>query len=206
MEQELEALVRRDAAFCRTMAGEMEDYLKSNVLFWEPSQRDPTGVDLPKLTIGGLLLSQRRLETLRGMLTSSQLEALDASDKVLTFQEKEWRNRLGSKLSRELRSRLDSWSWYLDDFEEHPDAAVAHYAHQIETRVKIELLLQEADEIELAVEEARQRLNGLDGHLRSNFASDDFLWPDPLAEGFPQDRFWYLWGRAEAKENQVGSP
>lgn len=199
MEQELEKLIARDAAFCRIMTAEMEDYLKSNVLFWEPSRRDLTGVDLPKLTMGGLFLAQRRLETLRERLTANQLQALEAAEQALAYQEKEWRNRLVNKLSRELRSRLDSWAWYLDDYSAQPGAAAAHYLHQIETRVKIELLLLEAEQIDWAVEETRQRLAVLDGRLRTNFVPGDFCWPAPLAKGFPRDRFWYLWGRIEAE-------
>lgn len=199
MFSELDKLLARDAALCATMADELEDYLRSNVLFWEPNRRAPGGADLPKLTIGGLLLALRRLQTLRDRLASTQLEALDQAERALAFQKSEWRFRYQSKLTRDLRSRLDSWAWYLEDCCRGGESIIAHYPRQVETRVKIELLLAEADEVGLDVQGARQRQTDLDRRLRADFALGDFCWLDELAPGFPAERFWYVWGRPECQ-------
>jgi hypothetical protein len=34
----------------------------------------------------------------------------------------------------------------------------------------------------------------LDVGLRSHFKRGDFVWGEELAEGFPQEKYWYLWG------------
>jgi hypothetical protein len=195
MTQELEKLIARDAALCTAMADEMEDYLKSNVLFWEPDRRRTGGADLPKLTLGGLTLATRRLETLRHHLNPDQLRALARAGQELAFHKHEWRTRYQTKLARDLRSRLDAWAWYLDDCERQGKSAIVHYPHQVETRAKIDLLLDEATEVELEVTKSRQRQIVLDKQLRADFLPGDFCWLDPLAAGFPRDRFWYLWGQ-----------
>jgi hypothetical protein len=195
MTQELEKLIARDAALSAAMADEIKDYLKSDVLFWEPDRRRPGGAQLLKLTIGGLLLAMRRLETLRDHLNPDQLRALARAGRELAFQKREWRGRFQTKLARDLRSQLNAWAWYLEDCEGQGESAIVHYPRQVETRVKIDLLLDEANGVELDVQESRQRQIALDRQLRADFLPGDFCWLDPLAAGFPQDRFWYLWGR-----------
>jgi hypothetical protein len=195
MTQELERLVVRDVALCGAMADEMEDYLKAKELFWEPNRRRPGGAGLPKLTLGGLLLAMRRLETLRDRLDPDQLEALAHAGRELAHHRTRWRARYRAKLARDLRSRLDAWAWYMDDCRQQGESAIVHYPRQVETRVKVDLLLDEAVEVALEVEESRQRQLALDEHLRADFVAGDFCWLAPLAAGFSPERFWYLYGQ-----------
>ena len=58
MAQKLDRLIARDVALCEAMSDEFKAYLKSNELFWEPDRRRAGGADLPKLTLGGLLLAR----------------------------------------------------------------------------------------------------------------------------------------------------
>jgi len=192
--RDLEQLIARDAALCAAMAEDLDDYLKSNELFWEPNRRRPGGPDLPKLTLGGLLLALRRLETLREHLTPDQSHALTRARREMDYQKRQWRTRYQTKLARDLRSRLDAWAWYLDDCKQQGEAVTAHYTRQVETRAKADLLLDEAGEIGLDVAELRQRQVALDERLRADFHSGDFCWAGELAAGFPVDRFWYLYG------------
>jgi ubiquinone biosynthesis protein UbiJ len=194
MEKELEHLITRDAALCEAMADELDDYLKSSQLFWEPDRRWPGGAKLPKLTLGGLLLALRRLETLRDRLDPDWSRALTRAGQELAFQKSHWRVRCQAKLARDLRSRLDTWAWYLDDCEAQGESAIVHYARQVETRVKIELLLDEVAQIKLDVRDERQRQRVLDERLRADWRPGDFCWLEALAAGFPPERFWYLWG------------
>jgi hypothetical protein len=195
MAQELERLIVRDTALCVAMADEMEDYVESNVLFWEPNRRRPGGADLPKLTLGGLFLAMRRLETLHDHLNPDQAEALVRAGREQTFQRSQWQTRYQTKLRRELRSRLDTWAWYLDDCKQQGESAIIFYPRQVETRVKIDLLLDEADKAGLEVEASRARQVALDQRLGTFFTVDEFCWIEELAAGFPPDRFWYLWGK-----------
>jgi hypothetical protein len=194
MTQELEKLIDRDVAFCAAMTDEMDAYIKSDVLFWEPNRGRLGAIRLPKLTFGGLFLALRRLQTLHDRLDLDQKEVLVRAERELAFQKKQWPPRYEGKLARELRSRLDEWAWYLDDCREQGERAIAHYPHRAEVRVKIDLLLDAADEITLDVVERRRRQAALDERLVLFFAVGEFCWVEELAAGFPPDRFWFLYG------------
>jgi hypothetical protein len=194
MAEELERLIARDVALCETMTDELEEYLRSRELFWEPNRHRPGGMDLPKLTVGGFLLALRRLDTLRVRLDHDQAVIYSQAQAALAWQKKEWGVRYQDKLTRDLRSRLDAWAWYLEDCEKQGEAAIVHYPRQVETRVKIDLLLDEAHEVALDVDEFRQRQVTLDERLGAFFTVGEFCWLEELAPGFPPDRFWYLWG------------
>jgi hypothetical protein len=199
MTQELVHLITRDVALCEAMADEIDAYLRSKELFWEPNRRRPGGEGLPKLTIGGLLLAMRRLETLRERLDPDQAAALARARREYADQKQSWRLRYQNKLARDLRSRLDAWAWYLDDCERQGESAIVHYPRQAETRVKIDLLLDEAREVGLDVDDSRLRRAALDQRLRAVFATGAFCWLEPLAAGFPRERFWYLYGAPREK-------
>ncbi len=47
------------------MAAELEDYLKSDVLYWHVSEPNPLGSHMPQLTIGALLEALTRAEASR---------------------------------------------------------------------------------------------------------------------------------------------
>jgi hypothetical protein len=59
MQDHPERRIAADVAFCEAMTAEMEDYLSSNVRLWEPSRRRFGSGELPKPTIGGLVLAER---------------------------------------------------------------------------------------------------------------------------------------------------
>jgi len=136
----------------------------------------------------------RRLETLRDHLNLDQTDVLTRARRELAHQRSQWHLRYQNKLARELRSRQDAWAWYLDDVRQQGEPAIAHYAHQVETRVKAELLLEELRDGGSNVDESWMRQAALDQRLGAVFAVGEFCWLEELAAGFPPDRFWYLWG------------
>jgi hypothetical protein len=195
MSQSPESIIERDTALCAAMADELEAYLKSDILFWEPSRRQPGSLSLPKLTVGGFLLAIRRLGTLKDYLDPNQRDVLMCAEDELARQRSQWQRRYQNKLSRELRSRQDAWAWYLDDVRQQSESAIAHYAHQVETRVKTDLLLEELRNIGSDIDASLTRQAGLDRRLGAFFTVGEFCWIEELAAGFPPDRFWYLWGQ-----------
>jgi hypothetical protein len=194
MTGELEQMVARDTALCAAMADEMGDYLKSKELYWEPNRRRPGGTGLPKLTFGGLFLAMRRLETLRDHLDLDQTETLQRSAQELRIQKSRWSRRYEDKITRELRSRLDAWAWYLDDIRKQGESAIVHYPREAETRVKADLLIEKAQDVGMDVEQSQARQLALDQRLSTIFSVGEFCWLEQLAPGFPPDRFWFLYG------------
>ena len=61
--------IHEDLAILAAMAAEMDDYLKSEVLYWPMVHGD-----MPRLTLGGYLMRQHRLQHLADILTDADKE------------------------------------------------------------------------------------------------------------------------------------
>ena len=165
--------LKQDLLFLEKSLPELKNYLLSDILYY------PLMGKLPRLTIGGLLLTQRRLEA--GNLGTH----LDP--KLATVKTK-WRAAWAKKTARELEARLTLWRNYLNDYRADPENHTADYAHEIRWRVIMELLSAEVDQIpaEIAV---------LDQLLRTKFIPGKFIWDENLQSQFPEDKFWFLYGK-----------
>jgi len=172
--------LEKDKAYLEAGVSELEDYLLSNELFWPVTTR---GFDLPRLTIGGLLLAKARLKA-RG----AQIEALLSQ---LEAVRSKWRVAWETKAGRGFQSRFNLWSNYLSDYRHNPEGHADAYPHEARYRAMMKLLLAElpAPPAELA------GLSQLDSLLRANFIPGDFIWGADLQSGFPEDEYWYLYGK-----------
>lgn len=162
----------QDQRFLEIAIPELKDYLLSDVLFW------PLGAQLPRLTIGGLLLAQRRLQ--------AQNLGVHLHPKIATIREK-WRAAWKKKAAKELNARLDLWRNYLNDYRSDPENHAENYRHEVCWRVMLELLLTDisANLIELTT---------YDELLNKKLVPDKFIWNENLKSQFSQDQFWFLYG------------
>jgi hypothetical protein len=174
------------------MIEEIEDYILSSELFWPLSKRSPTGSPLPRLTLGGLMLTLNELKAQEKDLSPSHRAAYD---KLLLQMERvrvKWTVGLERKAAQELRSRLNLWRAYLYDIEERVDTA-ENYPYEVRYRVMFEHLADlsiRQPETEPHVDEMRS----LDTRLRSIFVPGTFVWDARLENIYPQTTFWYLYG------------
>lgn len=170
----------KDIAYLEAGISELGDYLLSNELYWPISTR---GYDLPRLTIGGILLAQTRLEA-RGErieLLSAQLDGIRSK----------WRAAWETKAGREVGARMRLWSNYLADYRQNPEQYADAYLHEVRYRVILHLLLAELP----APPPEQEALSQLDGLLRTNLAAGDFIWKSDLSAGFPREVYWFLYGK-----------
>ncbi|MCW1967866.1 MAG: hypothetical protein KIH69_007075 [Anaerolineae bacterium] len=108
-----------DLFFAKIAAEHMAAYLDSDVLFYPidnlmvVSTAALHGINVPQLSIGAWLEAVWRLSA-RTLVPSdnAQLAAYRAS--VAAIRQKKG-EVYGQKARREFKSRLDTWSWYLDD-------------------------------------------------------------------------------------------
>src|SRR5512147_1247189 len=181
-----------DFTIARTFAAELEAYLKADVLHWPVTHAQPLGDKMPQMTIGGLLEALVRAEAAQDDLTPDQrveLRSIRAehdrlrADRPVAY---------GNKAAREINSRLDAWSQYLDDATRKPADVAAYYPHEVRARAKAYLLAQTlgAD----LPQNLRQRLALLDTRLRPLFKAGDFVWDNRLKSAFPENPCWWLYG------------
>lgn len=179
-----------DRAFARVVVDQIEDYIQSEVLFWPVG--NVGGLQFPQLTIGAWLETEWRLAALEP--DSAELAAARTAVRKYRSHAAEPYN---NKAQREFKSRLDSWTLYLDETLErviNQEAIAAElrpgYHANVRHRFKLELLKDHVPQVQVQV----QRLNMLDMRLRSRFKDGDFIWEPELRNAAPKDPFWWLWG------------
>jgi hypothetical protein len=191
------SIPKLDAATEVTIAqwfvGDLEAYLKSDVMYWPITPTNPLGDKMPQLTIGGLLESFARATAALDDLSSDQRSILQAAraghDRIVAAHRAAYIN----KAAREINSRLDAWSAYLDDAARKPSEVAAYYPHEVRSRAKVYLLAQTlGQELPSA---AQQRMTALDTRLYAMFVPGAFVWDQRLQNMFPKDRCWWLYGQ-----------
>ena len=172
--------IEQDKAYLEAGIPELGDYLLSQELYWPISAR---GFDLPRLTIGGILLTRVQLEA-RGERIESLVARLDGV-------RSKWRVAWETKAGREVAARMRLWSNYLADHRQNPEGHADVYPYEVRNRVMLHLLMAELP----APPPEQEALFQLDSMLRVRFTASEFIWESDLGAGFPHDVYWYLYGK-----------
>jgi hypothetical protein len=153
----------KDQKYLTEGVPQLQDYLLSEQLYY------PLSLNLPQLTLGGLLLSLKRMGT-RASKFEAQVEAIRSK----------WRSAWDAKSSREIKARSDLWMNYLSEYRDDPKAGVRLYPQNVRYRAMMSLLGK--------IEDAS------DVFLKSVFKEGGFVWEEECAPNFPRETFWYLYG------------
>jgi hypothetical protein len=171
------------------MLRDLEDYLKSDVLYWHVAEPNPLGSHMPQLTIGALLEAMARAAAAQGELTPGQRQELEAAraqhDRIRAAHAALY----AAKAVHELHNRLDAWKANLDD---ESRKSKAFYAQDARVRAKI-FLLENALGADVPAE-LRQQRDQIDLELFEVFVPGEFVWDARLQPAFPKDRCWWLYG------------
>ena len=170
----------KDKAYLETGVSELENYLLSDELFWPITAR---GYNLPRLTIGGILLAKARLE--------ARDEQIEAFVSRLDAVRSKWRVAWETKAGREVGARMRLWSNYLADYRHNPENHADAYPHEVRYRVMLHLLMAE---IHVQPSE-REALSKLDNLLHVILTTGEFIWESDLQSGFPRAVYWFLYGK-----------
>lgn len=183
--------LRQDLKILEAMAAEMDEYLKSQTLFWPLSDSS-----LPRLTLGGFSMRQYRLSQLREMLEPGEQARLDAAIERFNEALVEKVVRFEQHAHEELHARLRQWSEYLRDLSKESFAAGDFYPSAVQTRVMIEALV---DKLKMPPYEFNERvfteIEAYDKALRNYWRPGDFVWPDEWQPAYPRAVYWWLYGR-----------
>ena len=147
---------------------------------------DPGG--LSQLSIGNILLSLRRLQTI-SLSDSEQTELTGICMQIEQIRDR-WRANWERKAHRELTDRQQLWQEYLDELSTNKKLYSRIYPVQARLRVIIYLLVEE---IGTTVINKDMRLEHQDKFLRSFSTSGPFVWEADLAGGFPEETCWFLY-------------
>jgi hypothetical protein len=174
-----------DRAFLDSCVSELPEFILSKEIYW------PIGIqtnrnfasNLPQLSLGNIRLASARLAAGTGSGEAAPL--ISAVDQVFT----KWRSNWAKKAMLEYASRLNLWKDRLGELISDPSQAI--YRYQIRLRVILDLLRDD-----LLVDPAQAQIDmlaGIDARLRAATISSEFIWDIDIQNGFPSERFWYLY-------------
>lgn len=165
-----------DRRFVSLSAGELEQYLSSEVLLWRIK-----GTNLP-LTPGNLLLAMKR----SSVTDDNELNLIiDNLKRLIDARRTAWEK----KVSKELPMRLKQWSNQVDEILSE-DGLDASYAYQVRTRVILDLLLVEKHYPDEPIGDV---LSGADGKLYLIAGPGEFIWDEILKDCFPENTHPFLY-------------
>ncbi|HEX6387568.1 MAG TPA: hypothetical protein VF177_23110 [Anaerolineae bacterium] len=181
----------QDLAILEAMAAEMEDYLKSEVLFWRMMKGN-----MPMLTLGGYLMREHRLLELRHLLDEEEQARLDAAVKQFNQALVERVVRFEQKAHQELEARIRQWGEYLRDLHGDAKAAAVNYETAVENRAMITAVIDKLQMAPYRLEpRVLEQVDLLDRNLRRRWQPGDFIWPEEWLPAYPQTEYWWLYGR-----------
>ena len=180
-----------DLRYLKEGIEELESYLLSEQLFWPLEARtEPGEAAYPNLTLGNLLLVEARLKA--RPMTLAQQAQLGALLPQLEQVRSRWRSAWSKKALHSLHNRLKMWRDFLDEYTKAPEAHADRYPYEVQRRVMLALLAGEAEQ---APPEVNDLIGKLDALLRAVLMKGDFIWEPELQAGFPEETYWYLYGR-----------
>jgi len=186
--------LKRDLVVLEVMAGLIDEYLLSDVLFYPTSR-----TDLPKVTLGGYLMRQHRLLQLRDLLDMEEQSRLHDAISQYNGALEEKVVRFEAKAHTELDARLRQWQEYLREVKRGVN--VAYYESAVDTRAMIEALIAQMriPPYELD-EEIPRNLALLDRELSRVWERGDFIWPREWKPAYPREEYWWLYGHPRKRD------
>lgn len=168
---------------------ELEAYLLSKELFW-PVTTPPHLQIFPKLTLGNLLLSLKKLNGYAGggQLSSSEQSAYSQLKREVEGFQKKWAVAWEGKAAHEYQSRLRQWTHYLNELNKKEESHAPYYNSEVRVRVLLELLR------EYAPPDTQPDLEQIDLIFRAKLHPTEFVWDTDFQSAFPSERFWFLYG------------
>jgi hypothetical protein len=180
--------LNQDLEFYKAGVGGMEAYLLSNELYWPLSG----GHNQPRLTVGSLLLANRRLGA--RTTTPADREEMNSLEAQLADIRSRWRAAWERKAGREVHSRFGLWQAYLDEYQRSPDLHADEYSHEVQERAVLHLLGNELR----SLPDEYVALRDLDKFLRNHLRPGGFIWEADLTASFPAGEYWFLYGKLQS--------
>lgn len=180
-----------DLAVVREMANEMQDYLLGDDVYHTLVVKTPQGEERIQSSCGDLLARLHKLAGQEKQLSGAQREELTAIRRRIDASTGSMRSRYHGLMEREIRARLNSLQWYLDDCAEDSRACRVQYPFEIRNRQRIAELMKALGDS--APADLQTGLESIDRRLREATVSAEFVWDKRVRDVYPRDEYWYLY-------------
>jgi hypothetical protein len=184
-------VLAQDLRTLEVMVESMDEYLASNATHWSM-----TGDNMPKkLTIGGCLMRQERLQRLRRRLDMADQARLDKcldsfnagiSNQVVRFE---------TRVHDELHARLREWTSYLNDATSKTVTKREYYATVVDTRIVITALIHKLAQPPYQLNaRLEQEVAQMDARLHGQWQTGEFVLDAIWKKAYSPSKYWWLYG------------
>ncbi len=179
-----------DLLILEEMAANMDAYLVSDAREWIIPRSN-----MPKLTIGGCLMRQRRLLALEEKLQDEDEARLRAAIELFEAALVEKVVRFETRAHQELHSRIGEWIGCLRDMGSQESSKVNYYAGIVDTRVVISCLIEQLQKRPYELKQGvLNEMQELDQNLRGRLEDHAFVWDTVWQAAYPKETYWWLYG------------
>lgn len=184
------------------MVNDLETHVRSDDVYSTPM----LGLTMtysggPTTTVGGVLASLHRINSLIDQLTPEQRErlanAIHEHDRVAS----EWHEHYAQKMRKEAHSRLSLISAFLNDYHEDAAAAVSQYGPETTHRTIIHALVQQMQRMNESDEKLITDIEHVDGQLEEILEPAPFLWDNQLKNVYGEKEYWWLYHKPLVTES-----
>lgn len=178
-----------DVRAVEAMAANLTPYLYENELYGLVAN------DLPRLTVGGLLMRLHRLEALADSLTPAQRQRVQQARQQFEQARSEWRTHYSAKLTQEIQARLNNLTAFVREYGDDKQQAHAAYPAEATHRLILSALQKEAESLTLWTKEWQAKLRDLDTRLHGLLDKDHptFVLPSGLEGIYPEAEYGWLY-------------
>lgn len=171
------------------MLVEMEGYLQRDDIY------GPMPSHMPRLTLGGYLMRQHRLQAIAQDLEQAQYEQLQQYSNAFEAILSENVVASEAKAYKEFAARLTQWSNFLAELKQNPEEYEFEYQTAVENRVMLaELLKLLALPPYKLNEDLQTNVQEYDELLETLWVDGDFVWEDVWLAAYPKSVYWWLYG------------
>ncbi|MEP6989275.1 MAG: hypothetical protein ABI970_26985 [Chloroflexota bacterium] len=172
----------------KAMVDNLVPYIYENELYGK------INTDSARLTPGSILLRLRRLGLLRSQMNDAQAAQYDKLNTQNESVRKEWAVAYGKKMVQEAESRLRDLQTFIKECKEDAKlCANAYNPEALRRTIVAELIAGLPADVDVSALKAS--VSAVDGGLRRNIRETPFIWAQSLQAAYPQDTFWWLYGR-----------
>ncbi len=181
--------LERDVRTLSAMASSLTPYLYEAEVFGHLDG------DMPRLTLGGLLLRLHRLTSIENLLDVDQQNLVQDARLNFEAERAKWAVHYENKILQELRARLTALEQFLQECAEKRAGCAADYPVQAEKRTMIHHLVHEASRLNILPNDLAAHLKLLDQKLRQLLTEDgsEFVTDERLTVAYPRSTYWWMY-------------
>ena len=180
-----------DLEIAEAMTAELEDYIVKDDLYRTLFAHTSAGEQRIVMTGGDLLARLHRLRSTRDQYSPEMQRRIKAVSEKADAIIYSLKTRFKRRLLREMKARLDSLKWYLDDCTSDPVRCRTNFPFEVRNRQRIEEILKAVEED--VPDDLQSLLKSIDHRIRQVTHGTTFIWDEQLKVAFPSMPYWYLY-------------